>query len=65
MGGYLAIISKANLLLLAISYEGQLGGPCAIHPPTPNQPLNIQLSYCYLSLLFARDERFSAASILA
>ena len=62
MGGYLAIISKANLLLLAISYGGQLGSPCAIHSPTP---LNIQLSHCYLSLPFARDERFSAASMLA
>ena len=30
-----------------------------------NQPLNIQLSHCCLSLPFARDERFSAASILA
>ena len=62
MGGYLAIISKANLLLLAISYGGRLGSPCAIHPPThppPNQRLNIQLSHCYLSLPFARDERFS------
>ena len=40
MGGYLAIMSKANLLLLAISYGGQLGSPCAIHPPIhpPPQP---------------------------